>query len=144
MSDKAPLLFKARLGGLFPANTAAEAAMRETQGTVTVSMTGGKANQRRRGLYWATLALVTPLINERHQMTLSDDDLHAIMRSKCGLFDEVTLPSGEVHRRLHSTSNRAMGEAERAAYTDKCLTIWSTWLGIDVATLRHEAEALAA
>ena len=70
--DKAPLMFEARLGGLFPANRAAEEAMREVKGRVTVTIKGGVANQRRRGLYWCVAALVVPLLNQRHGMTLDE------------------------------------------------------------------------
>lgn len=142
MSD-APLYFEARLGGLFPANRVAQDAMAEIKGTVRVTMTGGRANQRRRNLYWALVGLVTPLLNERYGMTLTEQDIHDIMRDKLGMFDEVTLPSGEVHRKRHSTSNRAMNEADRADYLNKCISIWSTWTGVDVQTLTAEAERAA-
>lgn len=141
MADRAPLIFETRLGGLFPANAAAESAMREVRGRVSVKISGGKANQRRRGLYWSVLALVVPLLNEAHGLTLDDDDLHDITRDKLKLFDEVPLPSGEIHRKRRSTKNTAMNEAERAEYTDKALQLWSTWVGVDVATLRDEARA---
>lgn len=145
MADKAPLIFDARLGGLFPANRAAEEAMREIAGRVRVAITGGKANQRRRGLYWSVAALVVPLLNQAHGMTLDEDDLHDITRDKLKLWhDAVTLPSGEVYRKRKSTKNRAMNEADRAAYTDRALAVWSTWTGVDVSTLRDEAERLAA
>lgn len=139
MADKAPLIFTAHLGMLRPANAKAEEAMREVKGRVSVEIRGGKANQRRRGLYWAVCSLVVPLLNERYGMTLDEDDLHDITRDKLKLFDEVTLPSGEVHRKRRSTSNRAMGEHERAEFTDKALRLWSTWSGVDVETLRTEA-----
>ena len=143
MPDRAPLYFTARLGGLFPANAAAEEAMREIQGNVRATLTGGKANQRRRSLYWVLVSLVTPILNDLHNMTLTDDDLHDIMRVKLGMFDEVKLPSGETHRKLHSTSNRAMNEADRADYLNNCVAIWSKWTGIDVNTLTAEAEQAA-
>ena len=140
MADKAPLFFQAHLGMLKPANAAAETAMREIKGRVRVTMTGGTANQRRRGLYWLVAALVAPLLNERHNMTIDDNDLHDITRDKLRLYDEVTLPSGDVHRKRRSTSNRAMNEAERAEFTDRALALWSQWTGVDVMTLRREAE----
>ena len=71
-------------------------------------------------------------------------DLHDITRDKLKLYDEVRLPSGEVHRKRRSTTNRSMNEADRAAYTTKALELWSTWVGVDVKTLRVEAERLAA
>lgn len=143
MTDRAPLYFEARLGMLKPANRAAEEAMREITGTVRATLTGGKANQRRRSLYWVLVGIVTPILNDLHTMTLTEEDLHDIMRDKLGMFDEVTLPSGEVHRKRWSTSNRAMNEADRADYLNKCISIWSTWTGVDVNTLTAEAQRAA-
>ena len=143
MTDRAPLYFEARLGMLKPANRAAEEAMREITGTVRATLTGGKANQRRRSLYWVLVSIVTPILNDMHNLTLTDDDLHDIMRDKLGMFDEVTLPSGDVHRKRWSTSNRAMNEADRADYLNKCISIWSTWTGVDVNTLTAEAQRAA-
>jgi hypothetical protein len=141
MPDRAPLLFEARLGGLFPANKVAESALQEIKGKVRVTITGGVANQRRRGLYRVVLDLAVPLLNEQYRLTLDEDDLHDILRTKLHLYDEIKLPSGEVHRKLKSTSNRAMNEHDRAEYTDAALRLLSTWLGVDVAILKHEAEA---
>ena len=143
MTDRAPLYFDARLGGLFPASAAAEEAMRHISGRVKVAITGGKANQRRRGLYWLCAALVVPLLNEQYTLTLDDDDLHDITRDKLKLVTEIELPSGEIHHKRRSTSNKAMNEAERAEYTDKALALWSTWVGVDVTTLREEAARFA-
>lgn len=145
MADKAPLYFTARLGMLAPANRVAEEAMQEIKGRVRVEIKGGVANQRRRGLYWFVAALVVPLLNQQHGMTLDENDLHDITRDKLKLWhDPVTLPSGEIYRKRRSTSNRAMNEAERAEYTDRALQVWSTWTGVDVTTLRQEAERDAA
>jgi hypothetical protein len=141
MTDRAPLLFDTHLGMLRPANAAAESAMREIKGRVRCVITGGKANQARRGLYWSVASLVVPLLNEAYALTLDDQDLHDITRDKLKLYDEIVLPSGEIHRKRRSTKNRAMNEAERADYTDKALQLWSTWTGVDVTTLREEAQA---
>lgn len=144
MPEQAPLYFIPRLGMLAPANQMAENAVRELRGRVRVEIRGGVANQRRRGLYWLTAAMVVPLLNEAHGLTLDEADLHDITREKLRLYDEIILPSGEVHHKLRSTSNRAMNEADRAIFTDKALALWSTWVGVDVATLRREAEGIAA
>lgn len=144
MSDNPPLIFEPHLGMLRPVNRAAQEALRETQGRVTVTMRGGRANQRRRGLYWLVAALVVPLLNDRHGMTLDEADLHDITRDKLRMYDEIALPSGDTLKKRHSTSNRAMCEADRAAFTDKALALWSTWTGVEVVTLRAEAERLAA
>lgn len=140
-ADQPPLIFVAHLGMLRPASSAAETAMQEVRGRVTVTIKGGVANQRRRGLYWAVAELVVPLLNEAHELTLDSSDLHDITRTKLRLFDEIALPSGETHRKLRSTSNRAMNEAERADYTDRALALWSAWCGVDVTTLKTEAMA---
>lgn len=142
-ADKPPLLFQSRLGGLFPANAAAEQAMQEVRGCVSVTIKGGKANQRRRSLYWVVASLVVPLLNEQYGMTLDEQDLHDISRQKLRLYDEQTLPSGEVYRKLRSTSNRAMPEHERADYTNRALDLWSRWTGVPAETLRSEADGQA-
>ena len=142
MADKAPMLFRPHLGMLAPANAKAREAMPDIKGTVTVEIRGGQANQRRRGLYWSVCALVVPLLNERYTMMLDEDDLHDITRDKLKLYDEVTLPSGDIHRKRRSTRNRAMSEPERAEFTTKALALWSTWTGVPVETLRRESGAL--
>lgn len=144
MADKAPLVFEARLGGLFPANAASETAMREIRGRVRCEIKGGVANQRRRGLYWSVASLVVPLLNQAHGMTLDEDDLHEITKMKLGIGDWIIMPSGERYFKPRSTSNRAMNEAERAEYTTRALSLWSTWVGVDVTTLKEEAERIAA
>lgn len=145
MAEKAPLLFEARLGGLFPANKVAESAMREIRGKVTVKgISGGTPNQRRRSLYWVSAGIVVELLNQAHGLTLDETDLHDLTRDKLRMFDEIRLPSGDTLRKRHSTSNRAMAEHERAAFTDRALALWSTWTGVDVTTLRDEATRLAA
>ena len=140
MPDKAPLIFETHLGMLRPANPAAETAMREVKGRVRIDIKGGVANQRRRSLYWAVASLVVPLLNERYSMTLDEDDLHHITRDKLGIGERVTLPSGQSYFKPASTSNRAMNEAERSEYTNRALALWSTWTGVDVTTLKQEAD----
>ena len=142
MRDKAPLFFDARLGGLFPANAAAETALQEVKGRVKVTMTGGKANQARRSLYWVLVAIVTPILNDLHGLTLDDDDMHDLMRDKFKMFDETELPSGDKIRKRWSTKNIHMNEADRTEYLNRCVAVWSTWTGIDVSTLRREAETV--
>jgi hypothetical protein len=127
---------------LRPANAVAETAMREIKGRVAVTIKGGRANQKRRSLYWSVAALVVPVLNDMHNLTLDEDDLHDITRDKLKLWHEPQrLPSGEEYHKRRSTSNRAMNEAERAEYTTKALALWSRWTGIDVTTLRNEAMA---
>ena len=141
MSDKAPLIFETHLGMLRPGNRVAEEAMRAIKGRVRVEIKGGVANQRRRGLYWSVAALVVPLLNDAHGMTLDEQDLHDITRQKLNVGRWIVLPSGDKRFKPASTSNRAMNEAERAEYTTRALGLWSTWTGVDVTTLQDEARA---
>lgn len=142
MGNEPPLIFEAHLGMLRPANRMAEEAMKEIRGKVSVTIKGGQANQRRRGLYWACAHIVVELLNNAHNMTLTEADLHDITRDKFRMYDEIKLPSGEVLRKRHSTSNRAMNEAARAEYTTRALGLWSKWCGVDVDTLRREGELI--
>jgi hypothetical protein len=128
---------------LRPANRVAEEAMRHIKGRVRVEIRGGVANQRRRGLYWSVAALVVPLLNDAHGLALDEDDLHDITRQKLKLGRWIELPSGDRRFKPASTSNRAMNEADRAAFTDRALNLWSTWTGVDVTTLRNEAQEAA-
>ena len=139
MSDTAPLYFEQRLGMLAPANAKAEAAMRDIRGRVRVEIKGGIANQRRRSLYWVVAALVVPLLNEAHRMTLDEDDLHDITRQKLDVGNWLDYPSGDRRFKPASTSNRAMNEADRADYTNRAFALWGAWTGVEVETLRREA-----
>ena len=139
MADRAPLLFEPHLGMLRPANRTAQEALSALSGRVRAEIKGGASNERRRSLYWSVAALVVPILNDLHTMTLDDQDLHDITRQKLGVGEWLELPSGERRFKTASTSNRAMNEADRAAYTDKALALWSTWAGVDVATLKQEA-----
>lgn len=139
MADRAPFYFEPYLGMLKPANAVAEKAMEEIVGRVRVEIKGGRANERRRSLYWAVLSLAVPLLNQRYTLTLDEADLHDILRDKLKLYDEITLPSGAPHRKRKSTSARTMNEAERSDYTNRAFELLSTWTGVDVNTLRAEA-----
>lgn len=140
MPDEAPLIFEPRLGMLSPVNPSAREAVQAIEGRVRVQITRVARNQRRRALYWLVTAIVADLLNDAHGLALTDDDLHDIIRTKLRMYDEVTLPSGEVHRKLHSTSDKAMAEPERAAFMTKAFEIYSRWTGVDVETLRREGE----
>ena len=139
--DEAPLIFAAKLGGLFPVNPAAKEAMQGIDGQCVIKITRANRNQRRRSLYWIVCGIVSGLLNDLHNLTLTDNDLHDITRRKLQVFNKIELPSGEEYIKLRSTSDRAMTEPERAAYTTKAFAMWSQWIGVPVETLTREAEA---
>jgi hypothetical protein len=76
-------------------------------------------------------------------MTLDAADLHDITRQKLGIGQWIDYPSGDRRFKPASTSNRAMNEHDRAEYTTRALTLWATWTGVDVATLRDEGGRVA-
>lgn len=143
MTETAPLFFERRLNMLSPVNPAAKEAVQAIEGRVTVKITKTARNQRRRALYWIVTALVAELLNDAHDLALTDNDLHDLIRTKLRMYDEITLPSGDIYRKLWSTSDRAMNEAARAAFTTKAFEIYSRWTGIDTDTLTKEGIEIA-
>ncbi len=139
MTDQAPLIFERKLGMLSPVNPAAREALQAIEGRCVVRITSARRNQRRRSVYWIVTGLVADLLNDAHDLTLTDDDLHDIIRTKLRMYDEVALPSGEVHRKLRSTSDKAMTEPERAEFMNRAFHVYSMWTGVEVETLRREA-----
>ena len=141
MADQAPLIFERRLGMLSPVNPAAHAAVEAIEGRCVVKITRANRNQRRRSLYLIVVGIVAGILNDMHDTTLTDDDLHDIIRKKLKMYDEIPLPSGEVHIKLRSTSDKAMTEPERAEFTNRAFHVFSLWTGVDAETLRREGEA---
>ena len=141
MADTPPLIFAKRLGGLMPVNPAAREAMKGIDGQCVVKITRANRNQRRRSLYWIVTGIVADLLNDMHGLSLTDADLHDIIRDKLGMYEDTVLPSGDVHRKRKSTSDKAMAEPERAAFTDKAFAVYSQWIGVPVETLTDEARA---
>lgn len=142
IADRAPLIFHAADGRLVPATAYTESAMRDIRGRVTVEIKGGRANQRRRGLYWVIAGIVADLLNDQHGLTLDQQDLHDITRDKLGLVDVIRLPSGDELRKRRSTSNRAMNEHERAEFVDRALALWATWVGVGAPMLLSEGRVI--
>lgn len=142
MSDEAPLFFERRLGGLFPASPAAEAALATVTGKVRVKLTRTHGNNKRMSLYWIVLGLVAPMLSEQIDGDAIDDRmLHRILKKRRGLVKVITLPSGDTIEDFDSISFATMDEAERAAFIDWSFATLSKWLGVPVETLTKEAEA---
>lgn len=143
MAEAAPLLFAKRLGGLFPANEAAERALASVDGKVRVKITRTHGNNRRLALYWIVLGIAAPMLDEVAP-GLTDDLLHKVLKDRRGLVRVVTLPSGETIKDYDSISFHSMTEPERAAFIDWAFNVLSGWLGVDVETLTREAKERAA
>jgi hypothetical protein len=140
MADEAPLIFERRPGGLFPANDAAERALSAVQGKVRVRITRTQGNNKRIALYWITLGLAAPMLEEQAP-GLNADLLHKVLKDRYGLVKVVKLPSGQEVRDYDSISFHAMTEPERAKYIDWCFSTLSNWLGCTVEELTREARA---
>lgn len=140
MSDKPPLLFRKQLGGLRPANAAAEEALRSIEGDVRVEIRRTRGNSRRLGLYWACLGVAVPMLDEKAP-GLTVDLLHKVLKDRAGLVRIITLPSGEKVKDYDSISFAKMTEPERAGFIDWALQTVSGWLGCDVAELLKEGAA---
>lgn len=140
MSDTAPLLFHPKLGMLAPANAAANEAMRAIEGDVRVEIKRTRGNVKRNALYWSVLNICAPMLEEKAP-GLNVDLLHKVLKDKYGLVRVVKLPSGQEVRDYESTSFAKMTEPERAKFIDWSLSTLSSWLGVNVQTLRNEGEA---
>lgn len=142
MADEAPLIFERRLGGLFPANPSAEKALSAVTGKVRVKITRTQGNNKRLALYWITLGIAAPMLDEQAP-GLTDELLHKVLKDRYGLVKIVKLPSGEQIKDYDSLGFASMTEPERAKYIDWAFTTLSKWLGCSVEELTNEAKDAA-
>lgn len=142
MPDESPLYFTRRLGGLFPANPAAEQALAAVQGKVRVKITRSQGNNRRLALYWITLGVAAPMLEEIAP-GINDKLLHNVLKDRAGLVRIITLPSGEQVKDYDSISFSKMTEPERAAFVDFAFKTLASWLGCTVEELTTAGEEAA-
>lgn len=140
MSDEAPLIFERRLGGLFPANPAAVAALAAVQGRVRVKLTRTQGNNKRIALYWVVLGIAAPMLDEVAP-GLTDQLLHNVLKDRYGLVKVVKLPSGDIIKDYDSISFHRMTEVERAKFIDWAIATVALWLGCSVEELTKEGDA---
>ena len=136
MSDKSPLMFKRHLGGLYPANPAAERALAAVEGTVRVEIKRSRGNQGRMALYWIVLGKVAPSLSALCEGDAIDETmLHRILKDRRGLYTTTTLPSGEVVKNYDSISFAKMAEPERSEFVQWAFETLAKWLGVEVVAL---------
>lgn len=144
MSDRAPLFFVKRLGGLYPACPAAETALAAVDGKVRVKLTRTQGNNKRIALYWIVLGLCAPMLSEKCSGDAIDDEmLHDILKDRKGLYTMTVLPSGEIVKNYRSISFHTMTEDERSAFINWAFETLSKWLDVPVETLIEEGRAAA-
>lgn len=142
MADAPPLFFERRLGGLFPACPAAEKALAAVNGRVRLKITRTQGNNKRLALYWITLGIAAPMLDEQAP-GLTDKLLHNVLKDRAGLVKIVTLPSGDRIKDYESISFATMTEPERASFIDFAFKTLSAWLGCSVEELTNEAKDAA-
>jgi hypothetical protein len=108
-----------------------------------VKLTRTQGNNKRIALYWITLGLAAPMLDEQAP-GITDSLLHKVLKDRYGLIRIVRLPSGEEVKDYDSISFASMTEVERAAFIDWAFATLSSWLGISVDELTREAKEQAA
>lgn len=145
-ADKSPLIFVKSFGALRPANQAAERALKSIGDGkhIKAKITAMSRNQRRRAWYWVMLAVAAEALADKTGDPWDAELLHDELKRVLRLGTTFTTPSGREVFKPRSTSDRAMAEPERAAWTDRCANVLSTWIGVPIADFMEEARAQGA
>jgi hypothetical protein len=142
MSDKPPLLGRVVLGRIVPTNDIGRDAIKACEGmAIRFDIKKSGANERRRGFYWVMLSVAAEALTDATGDPWDSELLHDELKIRLRLGKEWTTPSGHKVFKKQSTSNRAMTEAERARWTDRCAAALSHWIGCEVTQLMDEARA---
>lgn len=144
MAESAPLLFRRHLGGIYPANPAAEKALSalDKSSPVKVEIKRTRGNQGRLALYWIVLAKAADALSDICDGDALDENmLHRILKDRRGLFTETVLPSGEIVKNYDSISFHKMTENERAEYIDWSFKTLAKWLGVSVEELTEREKS---
>lgn len=148
MSDKEPLLFRWQFGSLHPVTGAAEEACATfTPGQlVKIEVTIPRGNVRRLAWYWVMLKLAVEQLSDAIDGKFTTRMLHRWFKRQLGLATPiVSKKTGEIlDYDYDSISFAKMPEHERAEYIDQTSELLSRRLGVDVETLRREAQERAA
>ncbi|MGX7895495.1 hypothetical protein [Tsuneonella sp. HG222] len=145
MSDTEPLLFRTVLGNLRPLNGASEDAMKAIGNgqTVRIEIKRTSGNIRRLAWYWVMLKIALDNLADAFDGPVTTKSLHRWLKREAGLATPiVSRKTGEViDYDYDSISFASMTEDQRASFVDFACEKLSARLGVDVATLRQEAEA---
>lgn len=145
MSDTEPLLFRTVLGNLRPLSGASEDAMKAIGNgqTVRIEIKRTTGNIRRLAWYWVMLKIALDNLADAFDGPVTTKALHRWLKREAGLAAPiVSRKTGEViDYDYDSISFASMTEDQRAAFVDFAAEKLSARLGVDVATLKQEAEA---
>lgn len=143
--DNEPLLFHAQLGALRPINGAAEQAMKAIKpgSRVRIEIKQARGNVARLAWYWVMLKLALENLADAFDGPVTTTMLHRWLKREAGLAKPiVSRKTGEVlDWDYDSISFHSMAEHERAAFVDFAAAKLSARLGVDVDTLRREAQS---
>ena len=140
MADAAPLIFERRFSSLVPMNKAAQDAVEASQGRVVVKVTKMTRNQRRRAFYWVMLDVVAEVMSDLTGTPWDAECLHDEVRERLGLGEYLKTPSGKTKFKPRSTSDKAMLEVDRAAWTNRVANYFSKQTGVEVHQLIDEVR----
>jgi hypothetical protein len=143
MKDKPPLLGKIVLGRIVPMNGPAAEAVKACAGmNIRFEIKRSGSNERRRGFYWVMLDVAAEALTDATGSPWDAESLHDELKRKLRLGTPLLNKKGEeTGFKPQSTSNRAMTEAERSRWTDRCAHVLSTWLEVEITELMNEARA---
>lgn len=148
MADKEPLLFRWQFGAFHPVTGAAEdfGRMLNPGQIVKGNFTIPRGNLKRMAWYWVMMRLAVEQLSDAIDGRLTTKMLHRWFKRKLGLATPVvSRKTGEIlDYDYESIGFAEMPESERAEYIDRTSELLSRRLGMDVDTLRREAERQAA
>ena len=141
MADSPPLICIGQFGALQPKNGAARDAIKALNGVeCRIEIKRSGANERRRGFYWVMLDVAAEALTDATGFHWDQQLLHGELKKRLKLGETFVTPSGHEVFKARSTSNRAMNEAERAEWTDRCAAVLSTWLKCEIVELMNETR----
>lgn len=147
MADKEPLLFRSVLGALRPWSGAAEEALRAVPANslVRIEIKRMVGNVKRMAWYWVMLKLALDNLADAFDGPVTTRNLHRWLKREAGLAKPIrSKKTGEIiDYDYDSISFATMPEHERAEFIDFAVGKLSARLGVDMATLRTEAERAA-
>lgn len=148
MADKEPMLFRYELGALRPVTGEADDFLRALKPGQIVkgNFLIPRGNAKRLAWYWVMLKIACEQLSDAIEGKFTRKMLHNWFKRQTGLATPViSKKTGEIlDYDYDSISFAKMPENERAEFIDQASDILARRLGVDVTTLRTEAERIAA
>ena len=147
MADKEPILCDVVLGVLRPRNQAAKELLASLPhgSTVRIEVKRARGNLKRLAWYWVMLRLALDNLADAFDGPMTPRLLHLWLKRRAGLSKPIrSTKTGEIIAwDDESIAFDSMPENDRAQFVDFASGTLSQRLGVDVTTLRQEAEQAA-